>query len=270
MRRTSLIFVIVVLGSHPLQNARAQTPKLTFEVASIRKASDSETAIVSRPQGGRPGGAFDATGTVVRLVLSAFDVADFEVTGGPSWTRTDRFTISAKAGREASAAEMQVMLRALLEERFRLRTHFEQRQMTHHVLRVARSDGRLGAQLVKNTNECTSPRMKLSSVPSGAAAMSGCGPIEHLVRTTANMLEARVEDRAGLAGNFDFFLYAAPERPRSINGAAVSGELSTLQRDQSLPAYRVALKGQLGLMLETGRSPATVLVIDGVEQPSEN
>ena len=64
------------------------------------------------------------------------------------------------------------MLQALLEERFGLRTHAEPRQMTHYVLQVARPDGRLGAQLVKNTNECTSPLMKLSGVPPGAAAMA--------------------------------------------------------------------------------------------------
>jgi uncharacterized protein (TIGR03435 family) len=271
MRKTSLIFAIVALGSHPLQNARAQTPKLTFEVASVKKVNESGPPILSRPQIVTPGGDFEAVGTLVRFVMYAYDVADFEVTAGPDWVRTDRFQISAKSGREASVTEVRQMLRSLLEERFSLRTHSAQVQMTHYVLRLARPDGRLGSQLVKNSNDCRLRVLRPPNVPSGAAATSGCGPIDYLARTTSNVLETRVANQTGLEGNFEYFLYAAPERPRSIAGNAVLGiEPSALPSDPNLPAYATALKEQLGLRLDAAKMPVTVVVIDSVQRPSDD
>jgi|SRR3954470_20888845 uncharacterized protein (TIGR03435 family) len=133
MRQAVPILAVLLLAIVGRQNTRAQTPTLTFEVASIKKIS--EAAMISRSQGARPNGSFEAAGTLVRFVMSAFDVADFEVIGGPNWIRTDRFLISARAGREASATEINLMLQALLAERFGLRTHVDLREMTQYVLR---------------------------------------------------------------------------------------------------------------------------------------
>jgi uncharacterized protein (TIGR03435 family) len=40
--------------------------------------------------------------------------------------------------------------------------------------------------------------------------------------------------------------------------------------DPNLPSYSTALQEQLGLKLESTRGPVDVLVIDSVQQPSEN
>jgi uncharacterized protein (TIGR03435 family) len=143
--------------------------------------------------------------------------------------------------------------------------------MTHYVLRVARPDGRLGPQLTKNSNDCRLRVLRPPAVPSGAAATSGCGPIDYLARTTSNMLETRVADQTGLEGNFEYFLYAAPERPHSIAGNAVLGiEPLALPSDPNLPTYVTALKEQLGLRLDTAKMPVTVVVIDSAQRPSDN
>ena len=71
MRQAVAILVVLLLGTIYRQNPRAQTPKLTFEVASIKKINISETAIMSRSQGTRPNGGFEAEVTLVRFVMSA-------------------------------------------------------------------------------------------------------------------------------------------------------------------------------------------------------
>lgn len=270
VRHVVLMVCTLAFATRHVSQPHAQATTLTFEVASVKKVSESAQPAVGRPQGVRAGGGFDAVGTVVRFVMYAYDVADFEVVGGPDWLRTDRFEITARAGREASVDETRRMLRSLLEERFRLRAHTESRQMSHYVLRVAKPDGRLGPQLVRNENQCASKVAPPAGVPSRAATLTGCGPIEYLVRTTSNMLAARVVDETGLDGSYEFSLYAAPERPRSINGSVVPGIDPSVPSDPNLPTYSVALTEQLGLKLEVVRSPVSVVVIETVQQPSEN
>ena len=71
-------------------------------------------------------------------------------------------------------------------------------------------------------------------------------------------------DQTGLGGAFDFTLDWTPQ----LNGPTAPG--STFQPDESGPTFLEALKEQLGLKLESQTGPVDVLVIDHVEQPSEN
>lgn len=82
--------------------------------------------------------------TVLSAVVYAYDLKHYQVVGGPDWIRNDRFTISARAGRSVPDAQIKLMLQSLLEDRFKLVTHAEQRDMPFRALVVARADGRLG------------------------------------------------------------------------------------------------------------------------------
>jgi uncharacterized protein (TIGR03435 family) len=70
-----------------------------------------------------------------------------------------------------------------------------------------------------------------------------------------------VIDRTGLSGVFDIELTFAPE-------AATSG-LSQMPRREA-PALFTALQEQLGLKLQPSTAKSQVLVIDHIDQPSEN
>ena len=66
-----------------------------FEVASIKPNAASDHRVSLRIQ---PGGRFTATGvTVKQLIGQAYNVRDFQITGGPGWIESDRFDINAKA-----------------------------------------------------------------------------------------------------------------------------------------------------------------------------
>ena len=103
----------------------------------------------------QPGGRFTAaTSTLKQLIANAFDVKDYQIDGGPAWLTTDYFDITANAGADATPADVKAMLRALLTERFGLRTRNDTRQAPVYVLTVTRSDGRLGSGLKPSTPEC--------------------------------------------------------------------------------------------------------------------
>ena len=76
-------------------------------------------------------------------------------------------------------------------------------------------------------------------------------------------IDRPVLDRTGLTGKYDFVFEFTPE----FNGPPPPG-LPPL--DESGPTLQEALKAQLGLKLEPQTGPVDVLVVDHVEQPSEN
>ena len=72
------------------------------------------------------------------------------VRGGPDWVRSERYTIEAVAVDAADSAAMQgPMLRALLEDRFRLKAHIETEEVPAYNLVVA--PGGLKIQAVGRT-----------------------------------------------------------------------------------------------------------------------
>ena len=50
-------------------------------------------------------GIFNRTTSVAGLIAYAYEVQDFQLNGGEDWVRTERYEVSARAGREVSEAE---------------------------------------------------------------------------------------------------------------------------------------------------------------------
>ena len=69
-----------------------------------------------------------------------------------------------------------------------------------------------------------------------------------------------VVDETGLKGAYNLHLKWQREEEEQSSGL----------HDQALPTIYAALPEQLGLKLDSGKGPVEVLVIDNIEQPSEN
>jgi hypothetical protein len=150
----------VIVGVTGLAVAQSQ---LRFEVASIKQnTSDARSRM-----GTQPGGRVTVTNTPVRnLIAAAFSMFSApamihaRVVGGPDWIDAERYDINAKASSEFQFApdgppkDMLLMLRSLLEERFRLKTHYETRELPIYELVVARADRKLGPELHKSNVDC--------------------------------------------------------------------------------------------------------------------
>ena len=74
-----------------------------------------------------------------------------------------------------------------------------------------------------------------------------------------------VVDRTGLTGNWEFVLtFAAEQRGQPPPGVNVPAA------DPDAPSLYTALQEQLGLKLESTKGPVDLVVIDGVEHPTED
>jgi uncharacterized protein (TIGR03435 family) len=262
---TRLGLLLAVFVTITLQPLGAQSNSPRFEVASVKPAPPPQPVgpglIVRRPS---PPGSFNRTATVASLIQLAYELqVEQQVVGGPQWLRDDRFEIAARAGREAPFAEMRLMVRSLLAERFKLVAHSEQREMPTYALVLARSDKRLGPGLKKSDDECKSLVEQPRNAPPGAVRATGCGSMTTFVNTgAAPHMAAPVIDATGLVGSFEWsFFYDA-------QGSVFSRGVSPDATDPSAPQYPTALQEQLGLKLESRRAPIAVIVIDSVEQPT--
>jgi len=78
--------------------------------------------------------------------------------------------------------------------------------------------------------------------------------MELLASYIGNRLGAIVQDQTGIKGAYDFTLEWAPDQAANA----------------SAPSLITAIQEQLGLKLESRKSPVEVLVIDRIERPTEN
>ena len=82
--------------------AQVSRPQLQFEVASI-KPSDP----MGRGQFQiHPGGTLDLRAVTLNLMIQwAYDIRDFQLSGGPAWTVSQRYDILAKSPKNDSELE---------------------------------------------------------------------------------------------------------------------------------------------------------------------
>jgi uncharacterized protein (TIGR03435 family) len=274
---------------------RAQSP--TFEVASVKP--DKSGGMNRRIN--MPADRFEATNVPLQnLIAMAYGdagpppqaLANDRISGGPSWMNTDLFDIVAKAGDDVppgpeGAPQKLAMLRTLLAERFKLAVHHETRTAPIYVLTLARSDGKLGPNLVRSDVDCAALLAARGAAPPppptpGArppcGAMVGLGPVAlltaggqtmpALANTLSRITGRIVADHTGLSGSFDVDL--------RFNAEDLGG-LPPLPAGTDRPAPTTdavslftAIQEQLGLKLDPQRGPIDVIVVDHAEQPTED
>jgi len=287
--------LMAVLTAQQLNSQKAAAPpalptsdRPAFEVASIKPSKSGDQGTYLRRQ---PGGLYRATNAPLRALIASAYLNQFppkgeRIFGGPGWIDTEYFDIEAKAEGNPSREEESLMVQSLLEGRFKLVVHHETRQLPIYALVLSKA-GKTGPQLTMHSDDakCTDPAAGPPPPPRpgetlpafcggffmipGAGALRESGnrvTMDMMVQFLSQSVDRTVVDRTGLGGVFDFTLEFAPELgPGSQPGATASAS------DPSAPpSIFTALQEQLGLKLESQKGPVDVLVIDHVEQPSEN
>lgn len=236
-----------------------------FEVASIRPSDPKNTMIRFMPLADR----FSVTGEPVRnLIYFAYDIKYGYISGGPSWIDSDHFDIDAKiddslaetykkmSGKERNA-QLKLMVRRLLEERFKLKVRTETKELPIFALVVAKNGPKLKSSVPPADGAQAKPGWS-TSAPNGMMKITAKDAgLEGLV---ANLMMQPsvgrlVVDDTGLKGPYDF---------------EVEWARSPSPQDSSGPDVFVALQEQLGLKLEARKGPVETLVIEHVERTSGN
>lgn len=248
----------------PAQPASAlPAPNLEFDVVSIKLNRGGDR----RMSHAMPANGDGLTLTNVPLFVIVLYAYDFNrpslAFGLPDWTKTTRYDIAAKVTgsnledyQKLSNAEHRKMLQKVLEDRFQLKTHWESRPMPVYEFAVAKS----GVKMKKAGTGETSPNGQsiVSSGPNQLTARAAL--VENLAWALSDSgMDRPVVDGTGLTAKYDFTLHYAPIQDGS--GAST---------DTAEPSIFTAVEEQLGLKLEPAKAPVQCLVIDHIEEPSQN
>jgi uncharacterized protein (TIGR03435 family) len=178
-----------------------------------------------------------------------------------AWTNDERYDIVAKMPPGTYTPQQRsLMIRALLTDRFKLRTNKEMREIPIYALIQARSDKKLGPALHPTSLDCAAIRAKragsrtpttheelmecnflTSSLPGGVQRLRAQGvSLTELAAAMGRFVDHPILDRAGLTGGFDLDLMFLPQ---------VGGPAPGDQGDA--PFIFNALQEQLGLKRRT-------------------
>jgi uncharacterized protein (TIGR03435 family) len=268
----------------------AQNSRPAFEVASVKLNTHCD--LLDGRSGGMstPGRIAMECADLRDLILTAYGIYGngpnpatgsfrMQVVGGPAWMDSSRYEIVAKPAAQAARAEMYgPILQSLLEDRFKLKVHRETKEGRVFLLTIAKNGPKLraakeGACIAANINRRaeTGP----AKIPvCGAPKISSPGTLEIYGATIANLcaqlgliLDREVVDKTELTGKFDIRLDVAPGdlMPRFVAGREIASDDTDVG-----PSIFSALQQQLGLRLEPGRGTVQTIVVDHIEQPTEN
>jgi uncharacterized protein (TIGR03435 family) len=191
---------------------------------------------------------------------------------GPDWINNARYVIQGKppesirdAMQTMSPAQrsktVETMQQGLLADRFKLKAHFETREMPVYKLMLAKG----GSQLKENPDAAKGRLAVSTSMIRGTAI-----PIRNLLGALESVPDVGgrvVTDETGLTGTYDFLLKWTPMQNITPQGSLSEASPSSNVEGVSL---FTAIEEQLGLKLVPTKGPGQILIIDHIEQPSEN
>jgi len=280
------ILVLTGLSTLPQSKAQAPATRQEFEVASVKPNTSGNNMVMIRPPAG---GRFTATNARLKMLIGlAYNVQNFEISGGPAWINSDGYDIEAKAADSNIGIEqLRPMLQTLLEDRFRLMIHREAKEVPVYALMAGKNGPKLPQA---NEKGCVAfgPNSPPPPPPAPgqpfAAPPTPCGgfmqgpnrleggkvSMEQFVGALSRILGRPVIDKTGFTGTFDVHLEFTPEGTALMGGGLGPPGGLAPGFDTSGPSIFTAVQDQLGLRLESQKGPAELLVIDHAEKASEN
>jgi uncharacterized protein (TIGR03435 family) len=260
--------------STPIIEEPNYTPTLTFDVATIRPSSptqgDLRVSVNSPPHSSR----FEVTNLPIKALVQIAYGFDMPVAGAPDWTENTFYNIQARSDEAADAKlakltdnqvrlEKRSAIRALLAERFGLKTRIETRESSIYNLLVAKggikmtvtpappplADGQAPPPPPPAVFNAHGSAQGLEFDASNAVMRALCGLL-------SSQVHAPVMDKTGLTAPYNFTLQMA-------------GDWS-LSNPESWPSIFTAVQEQLGLKLEAVHESVPNLVVDSITKPTEN
>jgi len=250
MRLRSLALLACAVG------VCAQTP--SFDVASVKPVPFDARTFNGMRHTATPTSLtmrHVSLGYIVRLAYGIPVERGYELIG-PDWFNPpgeSQFDVIAKTAEPVSEAQLKLMLRTLLAERFQLAVHSEKRMLPVYELVLLKESPALhpaaGREATVKWMDDHVDSFRAFSMTRLAVYL---GP-PHTSRP--------VVDRTGLTGSFDFQLDLSRYILDPETGKPIHHARGAIDEEGALVR---GLREQLGLALKPGRAPIDVLVVDHV------
>jgi uncharacterized protein (TIGR03435 family) len=236
---------------------QAAPPRPEFDVASLKPVILDGADLYYANLGTYRNGVLTQTNTTLAECLRfAYEITTDDLVSGPDWIKNKmvRFDILAKTAPATPRSVALLMLRTLLDDRFKLTLRHEPRVLSYYALTAPNGAHKM---------------LPAQDPPVEGSVSHGLGHI-HNNRITMLMLASLIArfthmpvlNQTDLPGMFDVKLDWA--RDNGIPPAVAPGAAPPEPADG--PSIFEAVHQQLGLKLEKRRGPVDVLVVDHAEK----
>jgi uncharacterized protein (TIGR03435 family) len=275
--RGRVLLVAILCAASAGGGASAQTNAVAPGVEAKTRAYDV-VSIKPNKSGSRgtminvQNDSFSATNVSLKnMLLNAYDVKDYLISGLPGWANSERFDINAKivdmdaaALKKVTGEQRQAMLQQLLVDRFQLKVHLQTEVLPIYEMVIAKGGLKIAPVEPPGSDPDADKNKEFKGMGRGSMRVSNTElsahdvPLENLAFSLSGRLSRTVVDKTGLTGKYDLLLTWSPD-----DGSAAGS-------DSSAPSLFTALQEQLGLKLQPAKGPVQTLVVDHIEMPSEN
>jgi uncharacterized protein (TIGR03435 family) len=234
---------------------------MAFEAADVQVSA--KTRIPSMAAGGLRGTRYLVRqATMVDLISLAYDLDNDKILAGPSWLDTDRFDVSARAPSGSTPDQAKLMLQTLLAQRFSLKFHKDSKELPGFVLSTGGGKPKMkpAADAAAPPNCQGQPQTPSPDTVPQQVVDCHSMSMDDFARIAGQIANnnSSALNKTGLEGKWDFTIKWTP--PALLARAGADG-ISIFD----------AVDKQLGLKLERGKIPQSVIFVDSVnEAPTPN
>ena len=203
------------------------------------------------------------------IILTAYGLDDFQLTGLPDWAEHEFFTISATTEAPTSPDQMLLMLRRLLAERFQLQVEESEKERPVWAIVAAPGGPRMKPRAVddKCPRGISGDDMKAAGAPPNSLGVfNGCTMADLVKafnqRNNATQLGRPVIDKTGLTGRYHMVIWTEFEADETYTGPG--------QRFSYVEPFREAVDKELGLKLVDDKQKLPFFNVVKVARPDPN
>lgn len=271
-------------GPNPLAlNLERTTPDAAWPIPEPIKpmAADADPGLdvvtIKPSQPGAQGKGFGFNGTHFRtfntnvndLIAVAYGMHAKQIIGAPDWLGTDLFDIDGVPdvpGRP-NIKQMGLILQKLLADRFALKFHHEQRELSVYAIQVG-----AGGPKMKVTAAGPNDQQGFGFRALGDLTVINMTMKEFATWMQSSVMDKPVVDQTGLTAKYDFTLKWTPDDSQfaQFRGAVAPQPPAAGDNPNAPPSLYTAMQEQLGLKFSATKAMDDVIVIDHVEKPSAN
>ena len=263
MRGLLVGIVVACALSGVAQEPQAARPKFdAFEVATVKPVeADAKAGRMFRMDGTHRWVATNFT--LQALIALGYDMNPRTISGEPEWMDSQHFNIEAVTPGDVAPIRMEQMqmLRALLVERFALKSHREEKEFAIYQLTVAKGGPKLKAAAKPDDPPQIYGVVYPDRIEVPARSVTMDDFVAMLQRAT---LDKPTVNQTGLAGKYDFDLKFAQDESQ------YGGDVPKAPDDAQSPPLFTAVQEQLGLKLVATRGMVSAMVVDKAERPRAN
>ena len=203
--------------------------------------------------------------TVNDLITFAYSLQTKEILNAPPWM-DEKYDVDGVPDVEGqpNIQQMRLLIQDALVERFGLKFHTEQREMTAYALSVGKGSPKLTATADRPNSPGNFMFRGLGQLMVTNSTMKDfCHGMQEAV------MDKPVVDQTGLTERYDFNLNWTPDQSQF---ASFGAHIPAPNPDDpnAPPSLFTALQEQLGLKMETTKAKVDVMVVDHIDKPSAN